>query len=329
MSNIKKPKTAIGSVLSQLTSSPLLDASEVRPLKKTYQQEQNFKDFDFLSIDDQQKIISNGEIVEIDTNKCVLWRLKDRHKKDIGDIETLAVDIETNGQAQPGVVRYKKENSKTTVFEIIVGERRWMACKLKGLKFLAIIKTLNDKDAAILQATENLNRKNLSDYSKGMNYYCLIKEGILTQTELQNKLNIPKATLSDLLAFSQIPTIILEKIDDPTAISAKVASLIRSNSKKGEQYIEAIVSFSRLLSTGIGTHRFNQLLTNALSSATKINNLSEKFFGTKEKHLFTVKNDGKSILSISFPKNISKGLDINKFLEVISHEIENQLLEDK
>ena len=327
MSNTTKPKTAIGSVLSQLTKPGMLEASAVKPLKKRSLQDRNVEDFDFLSINERQHAIKNGEIIELDTNKCTLWKLKDRHKNDLGDIESLAKDIELNGQAQPGIVRIIKRDHDIPSFEIIVGERRWEACKLKGLKFLAIVKDLTDREAALLQATENLNRKNLSDYSRGMNYASLIKEGILTQAELQKQLNIPKASLSDLLAFSQIPTIIMTLIEDPTSISAKVASLIRSSSRKGDEYIHAIMSFATNLSSGIGTNKFNQLLNQALSTTKQIEPLSRKVYGSGKRHLFTIKNDGKNLLSISFPKNVSEALSMVDLCDSISKQIESQLLE--
>jgi ParB family transcriptional regulator, chromosome partitioning protein len=320
----KKNKTAIGSVLSQLKNTNLADASEVLPLKKKPNTNKTVNSFDFLNSNSMLR--TNESVISIDPETCTLWKFKDRHTSDLGDIESLAKDINLNGQAQPGIVRkIQQKDNKNFQYEVIVGERRWRACTLLGIKFLVIVRSVDDKQASILQATENLHRKDLSDFSKGMNYHTLVKEGILTQSELQKKLGIPKATLSDLLSFAAIPSKLLAAIDNPSAITAKVASLIRANIKKGKKYEDAIISIANELSKGIGANKFHQLLNNQLSLGSKIEKLSKKIISKQKQHLFTVKSDGLSITGISFPKEVACKLNINRIADLIEEEIETQL----
>lgn len=71
----------------------------------------------------------------------------------------LGQSIKTQGLVQPIVVR-----SKGNAFEIVAGERRWRAAKLAEVQDIpAIVRDdLNDADAAVLQALENLQREDLS-----------------------------------------------------------------------------------------------------------------------------------------------------------------------
>ena len=87
----------------------------------------------------------------------------------------------TPWQQQPCIVRELIAGQK---YELIAGERRWRAAKLLNQDLKVIISTLTDSEAALVQAAENNNRLNLSDYAKGQSYASLIKNGVLKQKDL-------------------------------------------------------------------------------------------------------------------------------------------------
>ncbi len=66
----------------------------------------------------------------------------DQPRKDLGDgakIDELARSIQQEGLIQPIIVRKKLNN-----YQIVVGERRWRACKIAGIDTIpAIIKDVN------------------------------------------------------------------------------------------------------------------------------------------------------------------------------------------
>ncbi len=95
--------------------------------------------------------------------------------------------MKTNGQAQPCLVR-PISHSPVFDYELIVGERRWRAAKIAEIDLLVMVDNLTDGQAAAIQIAENSNRKDLSDFSKGMNYSRLIDNGILTQKDLEQVL---------------------------------------------------------------------------------------------------------------------------------------------
>lgn len=90
----------------------------------------------------------------IDIEKIVI---KDRIRKDFGDIQELADDIQANGLINPPVIT-------PGTYELITGERRIRAMKLLGYKQIEV-RPMTVKDAEHqlnLEISENETRKDFS-----------------------------------------------------------------------------------------------------------------------------------------------------------------------
>lgn len=175
------------------------------------------------NLDLNNKVETENQIININTELCVPWSYSDRSNEDMGNIEELAKSIKNHGQQEPALVRKLKEQNNEAIYEIIFGHRRWLACKLAGTKLLAITKTLNDQQAAIAQKEENENREDLSDYSKALNYKQLLDNNVFKNIrELATKMGIGKTTLSDILAYTRIPNELIEIIE-PHRLSRNMA----------------------------------------------------------------------------------------------------------
>lgn len=100
----------------------------------------------------------------------------------------LADSIAAHGLLEPIVVR-RKENG---YFEIIAGERRWRAARMAGLNELpAIVRELDDEEAALLSLIENLQREDLNPVEEAMGYRDLIEQFSLTQEEAARRVGNP------------------------------------------------------------------------------------------------------------------------------------------
>jgi|SRR3712207_243585 len=89
----------------------------------------------------------------IDINKIII---KDRIRKDFGNIEELAKDIKENGLINPPVV--------TPEYVLIAGERRTKACQVLNYSQIEV-RVMTVKDALHqlkLEISENENRKDFS-----------------------------------------------------------------------------------------------------------------------------------------------------------------------
>lgn len=83
-------------------------------------------------------------------------KVNDRIRKDFGNIEELAKDIEENGLINPPVITPDKQ--------LIAGERRLRACKLLGWKQIEVrVMAVRDAEHQLkLEITENENRKDFT-----------------------------------------------------------------------------------------------------------------------------------------------------------------------
>jgi ParB family chromosome partitioning protein len=264
-------------------------------------------------------------IISIDPIKICNWELSDRPENELGDLEALAKDLKENGQQQPCIVRPYKKN-KEFDYELIAGERRWRAAKLFNLNLKVINVEMSDDQAAICQIAENNNRNDLSDFAKGMNYSKLIELDIITQKELEKTLGKNNAAISRLLSFNQVPQEIWDAIDDKTKVSARTASEIRALSRKGENYISAIIQLApRIRSGKLGsTTLANEVDKIINKSSNNINDIVE-VRSSSGRHLFTWRKDSNGNMAISFPKDIRNYIDRSFIEKSLKDEIENQI----
>ncbi len=272
--------------------------------------------------------ISEG-IIEVLPSEIENWIYHDRPENELGDIEALANEFKELGQVQPCIVRLSIRNSEEFKYELIVGERRWRAAQLAGISLKVLVRDLSDSEAAIIQASENYNRKDLSDYARGMSYSRLIEEGIITSKQLTQSLNMSKQQISRLLSFNKIPIEIKEAIQDLSKISARTAEQIKQISNKGEEYILAIISCSDKLRTGeFGYEKLEAFVEQIINHSNKRSKSVDKLYSREGIHLFTLKNIDNSSASIHFNKDILSLLEKKKIdLKNIAYKI-SQVIEE-
>ncbi len=89
----------------------------------------------------------------------------------------LANTIHEHGVLQPIVVRAKQSG-----YELIAGERRWRAAQLAGISTIpAIVRDVNDDQAATLILVENLQRSDLNPVEEAEGYQSLMERNLAQQ----------------------------------------------------------------------------------------------------------------------------------------------------
>lgn len=278
------------------------------------------------SLPEHSLLPNTGVIFSVNPQKIKNWDLHDRPENELGDIEALAEDMSKNGQAQPCIVR-RCLNSEDFEYELIVGERRWRAAKLRNLMLKIVIEEIDDQQAAIYQIAENNNRKDLSDYAKGMNYYNLIESGIITQKDLEKALSKNKVEVSRLLSFGKIPKEIWNAIGDTAKISSRTASEIRAIIKKSDLHFSAIIQLAPRLKTGkLGANTLSNEVERIVQGEFSHSGGITEIRTMSGRHIFSWRKDNNDNFSISFPKDIREQLDREALKTVMKNEIERQLL---
>ena len=103
-----------------------------------------------------------------------------REHKDKEYLDGLAATIKSHGVIQPITVRpwpATRPQPAGVLYEIVVGEGRWLASKIAGLSEIpAYWRELDDKQALEMQLIENVKRKDISELDEARTYRRLIDE---------------------------------------------------------------------------------------------------------------------------------------------------------
>ncbi len=110
-------------------------------------------------------------------------------------LEALASSIRQQGVVQPIVVRKAGDG-----YELIAGERRWRASQQAGLQDIpAVIKNVNDQEAAAIAIIENLQREDLNPLEEAQAFANLIEKFGLTHQEVGEVVSRSRAAVSNSL----------------------------------------------------------------------------------------------------------------------------------
>jgi len=124
-----------------------------------------------------------------------------RMEIDHGAIKTLADSINALGLMQAILVRPARDR-----FEIIYGHRRFLACRLLGMfKIRATVKELTDTQAAMMRATENVERVDISPIEEAAVYKDLVETHQLSLDEIAGMMGKSKGLIRRRLDLLRMP----------------------------------------------------------------------------------------------------------------------------
>lgn len=169
----------------------------------------------------KSKFASGDMAVKVDPKRVRPSPYADRHPKAFEDEEFLAFVDEiksTGGNSEPGIVR-PIQGDPGFDYELAAGHRRHRACLTAGLDFFCFVRDLSDEQLVVSMVTENKGRKDLSPFEKGRHYALLLKEGKFpSMRKMAEALNEPFAVLQRLIAYGELPEIVISAFRDPRAI---------------------------------------------------------------------------------------------------------------
>jgi len=135
------------------------------------------------------------EIFDIMLQDIIPNRFQPREIFNDNELQELAASIKEHGVIQPIIVR--KVGDK---YEIIAGERRFRASQLAGKETIpALVRDIDDKEAAKIALLENLQRSNLTPIEEAKTYQTILKIDNITQDELAANLGRSQSTIANKL----------------------------------------------------------------------------------------------------------------------------------
>ena len=166
--------------------------------------------------------------VETNTNKLSLSEIrpnKYQPRKNFVEenLEELANSIKERGVIQPIIVR--KSNSDNTKYEIIAGERRWLAARKAGLHDIPVVITdADDLKSLEFAIVENVQRHDLNPLEEAQGYKRLIDEFSYDQEKVSKFIGKSRSHITNCLRLLTLPDDVIKLIEDKkiTAGHAKI-----------------------------------------------------------------------------------------------------------
>ena len=192
--------------------------------------------------DDQPKDENTSKLV--DKNKVLISDLsrnpyQPRNIFDESKLEELSNSIKRNGIIQPIVVRPKKGDPDK--YEIIAGERRWLAAQRAGLHEVPVsILDLNDVETLEVAIVENIQRDDLNPIEEAEGYKRLSDEFKYDHDSISKLMSKSRSHISNTLRLLTLPKDIISMIQEGTLTSGQVRPLI--GLANASQIAEEIVS---------------------------------------------------------------------------------------
>ncbi len=124
----------------------------------------------------------------------------------------LVASITEIGLLQPVVVR-PLGSADPVGFELVVGERRWRACRDAGLQLIPAIVRETDDDAMLRDALlENLHRSQLNPLEEAAAYQQLMNDFDCTQDELAERVRRSRPQVSNTLRLLRLPPLVQRRV---------------------------------------------------------------------------------------------------------------------
>ena len=163
-------------------------------------------------------------------NKALIGNLKrNRYQPrlyfDEVKLNELAKSIKKNGIIQPIAVRTDQNNREK--FEIIAGERRWLAAQRAGLHEVPIIiLELDDNEALEVAIVENIQRDDLNVIEEAKGYRRLSDEFEYDHEKIASFMSKSRSHISNTLRLLTLPRDVIGMIEEGNLTAGQARPLI-------------------------------------------------------------------------------------------------------
>ena len=140
-------------------------------------------------------------------------------------LDELANSIKKNGIIQPIAVRpNKSENGK---FEIVAGERRWLAAQRAGLHVIPVtVLDLSDAESLEVAIVENIQRDDLNPIEEAKAYKRLNEEFKYDHESISKLMSKSRSHVSNSLRLLTLPSDVISMLEEGTLTSGQARPLI-------------------------------------------------------------------------------------------------------
>ena len=155
--------------------------------------------------------------IEININKLsisdlVSSKFQPRKIFDEESLQDLTNSIKERGIIQPIIVRKSRDNNLK--YEIIAGERRWLAAQKAGLHEVPVVITeVDDLKSLEFAIVENVQRNDLNAIEEARGYQRLIEEFSYDQEKVAQFIGKSRSHIANFLRLLSLPDTVLKLIE--------------------------------------------------------------------------------------------------------------------
>ena len=155
------------------------------------------------------KIIKN----ELSVSEIIPNKYQPRKNFDEDNLKDLTNSIKERGMLQPIIVR--KSNKEESKFEIIAGERRWLAAQRAGLHNVPVVITeADDLKSLEFAIVENIQRHDLNTLEEAQGYKRLITEFNYDQNKVSKFIGKSRSHITNCLRILSLPIEVIKLIEN-------------------------------------------------------------------------------------------------------------------
>lgn len=145
-------------------------------------------------------------------------------------LEELAQSLREHGMLQPVLVRTTEEG-----YELIAGERRWRAAQMAGMESIpAVIRDIDDREAAEIALIENLQRDDLNAIEEARAYRTIMDNYGYTQETLGVRVGKSRSHIANTLRILNLPDEIITMIEGGEIAAGHARPLLAIKNKQAQ-----------------------------------------------------------------------------------------------
>ena len=172
---------------------------------------------------DQVKAVNQTNLISISDLSRNPYQPRQNFKEE--KLEELANSIRKNGVIQPIVVRPNKSDKNK--FEIVAGERRWLAAQRAGLHEIPVtILDLSDVESLEVAIVENIQRDDLNPIEEARGYKRLNEEFKYDHESISKLMSRSRSHISNTLRLLALPSDVIAMLEEGTLTSGQARPLI-------------------------------------------------------------------------------------------------------
>jgi ParB family chromosome partitioning protein len=151
-----------------------------------------------------------GQPLEIPVENIERNPFQTRTSFDEAKLTELSQSIAATGVVQPIVVKALGEGR----FQLITGERRWLASKQAGKPTIpAIVREVSDEQAMEMTIVENLQRADLNPMEQARAYQRLATDFKMTQEQMAVRTGKERASVANFLRLLRLPESVQRRVE--------------------------------------------------------------------------------------------------------------------